>query len=89
MGGTASGSASTAFGVETIANNYPSTKANAFLNWFTYSDNSIDGRSKKKAYTLIESNLVADKDVGTVKALQQIHAYIFGGLYDFAGKIRM
>lgn len=49
---------------------------------------SIDGRSKKKAYTLIESNLVADKDVGTVKALQQIHAYIFGGLYDFAGKIR-
>jgi cell filamentation protein len=31
---------------------------------------------------------VADKDVGTVKALQQIHAYLFGGLYDFAGKIR-
>ena len=23
-----------------------------------------------------------------MKALQQIHAYIFGGLYDFAGKIR-
>ena len=32
--------------------------------------------------------MVADKDIGTVKALQQIHAYIFGGLYDFAGKIR-
>jgi len=31
---------------------------------------------------------VADKDVGKVKALQQIHAYLFGGLYDFAGKIR-
>jgi len=59
-----------------------------FLDWFKYSENSIDGRSKKKAYTLIEGNLVADKDVGTVKALQQIHAYIFGGLYDFAGKIR-
>gem|GEM_PF-2940263 len=41
--------------VETIANNHPSTKANAFLNWFTYSDNSIDGRSKKKAYTLIDA----------------------------------
>ena len=53
-----------------------------------YGDNTIDGRSRKKAYTFIESNLVADKDVGTVKALQQIHAYIFGGLYDFAGKIR-
>ena len=26
--------------------------------------------------------------VGKVKSLQQIHAYLFGGLYDFAGKIR-
>ena len=59
-----------------------------FLDWFTYSDNTIDGQSRKKAYTLWESNLVADKDVGKVKALQQIHAYLFGGLYDFAGKIR-
>ena len=66
----------------------PSKKTTDFLDWFTYSDNTIDGRSRKKAYTLIESNLVDDKDVGTVKALQQIHAYIFGGLYDFAGKIR-
>ena len=74
--------------VETLAKNYPSSRAIAFLDWFTYSDNTIDGRSKKKAYTLIESNLIADRDVGTVKALQQIHAYIFGGLYDFAGKIR-
>jgi len=36
----------------------------------------------------MDSNLVADEDVGTVKSLQQIHAYIFGGLYDFAGQIR-
>ncbi len=74
--------------VELLAKNIPNNQAMAFLDWFTYSDNTIDGRSKKKAYTFIESNLVADKDVGTVKALQQIHAYIFGGLYDFAGKIR-
>ena len=59
-----------------------------FLDWFTYSDNSIDGQSRKKAYTLWESNLVAEGDVGKVKALQQIHAYLFGGFYDFAGKIR-
>ena len=52
------------------------------------SEKIIDEKSKQIAYTLIESNLVADKDVGTVKALQQIHAYIFGGLYDFAGQIR-
>ena len=75
-------------GVETLAKHYPNNRANDFLDWFTYSDNTIDGRSKKKAYTLIESNLVADKDVGSVKALQQIHAYLFGGLYDFAGQIR-
>ena len=66
----------------------PSQKTRDFLDWFTYSDNTIDGKSRKKAYTLWESNLVADKDVGKVKALQQIHAYLFGGLYDFAGKIR-
>ena len=75
-------------GVGLLAKSVPNTKAAEFLEWFTYSDNTIDGRSKKKAYTFIESNLVADEDVGTVKALQQIHAYIFGGLYDFAGKIR-
>ena len=74
--------------VEKLAKIIPNNQATAFLDWFTYSDNTIDGRSKKKAYTFIESNLVADKDVGTVKALQQVHAYIFGGLYDFAGKIR-
>ena len=71
-----------------IVKAFPSKKTDDFLDWFTYSDNTIDGRSKKKAYTFIESNMVADKDIGTIKALQQIHAYIFGGLYDFAGKIR-
>ena len=35
-----------------------------------------------------ESNIVSVKDVGKVKSLQQIHAYLFGGLYDFAGQIR-
>ena len=75
-------------GVEQLAKSVRNQQAIVFLDWFKYSDNTIDGRSKKKAYTLIESNLVSDKDVGTVKALQQIHAYIFGGLYDFAGQIR-
>ena len=59
-----------------------------FLDWFTFSDNSIDGQSRKKAYTFWESNVIADEEIGTVKALRKIHAYIFGGLYDFAGQIR-
>ena len=71
------------------AKNYPNNRARKFLEWFTYSDNSIDGQSKKKAYTLIESGLLDSMEPGTVKCLQQIHAYIFGGLYDFAGQIRM
>ena len=75
--------------VQTLAKNYPNNRARKFLEWFTYSDNSIDGQSKKKAYTLIESGLLDSMEPGTVKCLQQIHAYIFGGLYDFAGQIRM
>lgn len=74
--------------VEELAKLIPSKNAITFLDWFTYSDNTIDGRSKKKAYTFGESNLVSPNDVGTVKSLQQIHGFIFGGLYDFAGKIR-
>ncbi|MCQ2310032.1 MAG: Fic family protein [Bacteroidales bacterium] len=74
--------------VEELAKLIPSKNAITFLDWFTYSDNTIDGRSKKKAYTFWESNLVSPNDLGTVKSLQQIHGFIFGGLYDFAGKIR-
>ena len=74
--------------IEAVVKTLPAKNTMDFLDWFTYSDNSIDGQSRKKAYTLWESNLVAEEDVGKVKALQQIHAYLFGGLYDFAGKIR-
>ena len=74
--------------VQTLAKHYPANRANAFLDWFTYSDNTIDGQSKKKAYDLFESGLLNTLEPGTVQCLQQIHAYIFGGLYDFAGQIR-
>ena len=75
-------------GVIRLAKSFPNNRANKFLDWFTYSDTSIDGQSKKKAYTLFESGLIETIGVGTVTGLQQIHAYLFGGLYDFAGKIR-
>lgn len=74
--------------VQTLAKNYPNNRARTFLDWFTYSDNTIYGQSKKKAYTLVESGLLETLKPGTVSCLQQIHAYLFGGLYDFAGKIR-
>jgi cell filamentation protein len=75
-------------GVIALAKHFPNNRAMKFLDWFLYSDNSIDGQSKKKAYTLFESNLINEFEVGTAKSLRQIHAYLFGGLYDFAGQIR-
>ena len=75
-------------GIIELAKNFPNQKAAKFLDWFLYSDNTIDGQSKKKAYALFESGLLASLEPGSVKCLQQIHAYLFGGLYDFAGQIR-
>ena len=66
----------------------PSKKGADFLDWFTYNDNTIDGQSRKKAYSLFESGILNNLEPGSIKCLQQIHAYLFGGLYDFAGQIR-
>lgn len=75
-------------GVIALAKSFPNNKASRFIEWFTNSDESIDGKSRSKAYALFESSLIDSIEVGTVKGLQQIHAYLFGGLYDFAGQIR-
>ncbi len=75
-------------GVIALAKNFPNNKASRFIEWFTNSDESIDGKSRSKAYALFESSLIDSIEVGTMKGLQQIHAYLFGGLYDFAGQIR-
>ncbi|HOD91943.1 MAG TPA: Fic family protein [Thermotogota bacterium] len=75
-------------GVIALAKGFPSKKANRFIEWFTYSEETIDGKSKSKAYALFDSALLDTLEVGTVKGLQQIHGYLFGGLYDFAGQIR-
>ena len=75
-------------GIIELAKNFPSKKANRFIEWFTYSDETIDGKSKSKAYALFDSSLLNTIEIGTVKGLQQIHGYLFGGLYDFAGQIR-
>ena len=48
----------------------------------------IDEESLQKAFQLFESGDIERMEIGTTKGLQQIHKYIFDGLYDFAGKIR-
>lgn len=75
-------------GIIALGKTFPGTKANRFIEWFTFSDESIDGKSKTKAYALFESSFINSIEVGTTRGLQQIHAYLFGGLYDFAGQIR-
>ncbi|MFM2256077.1 MAG: hypothetical protein RLZZ47_1566 [Bacteroidota bacterium] len=75
-------------GITALAKHFPNNKSMKFLDWFLYSDTSIDGQSKKKAYALFESNLIDEIEIGTTKGLQQIHGFLFGGLYDFAAQIR-
>lgn len=71
-----------------LVENIPSKKTKQFIEWFTYSDETIDGKSRTKAYALFDSSLLDTIEVGTLKGLQQIHGYLFGGLYDHAGQIR-
>lgn len=75
-------------GIVALGKTFPGTKANRFIEWFTYSDETIDGKSKTKAYALFDSSFIDGIEVGTTKGLQQIHGYLFGGLYNFAGQIR-
>ena len=44
-----------------------------------------DKKSLEKAKKLFSSGDINNIEVGTVKGLQQIHKYLFEGLYDFAG----
>ena len=75
-------------GLNTVIALIPSKNAAVFAKWMKSMETSLDEKSKLKAYELFESGFIDNVEVGTVKGLQQIHAYIFGGLYDFAGQIR-
>ena len=43
--------------------------------------------SKRKAVELFESGILDGLEPGTFQSLVEIHKYLFGSIYDFAGKI--
>jgi cell filamentation protein len=50
---------------------------------------STDKKSLEKAFRLFGSNDIEKIEIGTTKGMLQIHAYLFQGLFDFAGQIRI
>jgi cell filamentation protein len=75
-------------GVRSLAQGFGGERAARFWDWFVYADESLDGRSKAKAYDLFDGGLIEGMEPGTVKCLCQIHAHLFRDLYVFAGQIR-
>ena len=59
-----------------------------FEKWLDGSLDPIDEQSKKKAYDFYQTELIEEEEIGKTVALQKIHAYLFEGLYPFAGKTR-
>ena len=75
-------------GINTLILLLPAKERKQIQYWITGMSDPIDNQSKLKAYELFESSILDNIEVGTIKGLQQIHAYLFEGLYDFAGQIR-
>lgn len=75
-------------GIDSLLDVLPGKQRLVLKEWLKENNGPLDEQSKKKAYDLIESGIINDIEVGTTKGLQQIHSYLFDGLYDFAGTIR-
>jgi cell filamentation protein len=75
-------------GVKKLGFILPSKNNADFQSWIEGHLDPIDEQSKRKAHTLFKSEILDFSCVGKTKLLKQIHAYLFEGIYDFAGKIR-
>jgi len=72
-----------------IVQHIPSKRAEPFRRWIAGNEQStIDGQSIHKAKQLFDTGEIDRIEVGTVNGLKEIHRYLFGGLYPFAGQIR-
>lgn len=75
-------------GVRLLLSIIPSKYKKAIQDWIKGLLDPIDERSKRKAYDFYKTELIEKDEIGKAVALQKIHAYLFEGLYPFAGKIR-
>lgn len=75
-------------GVRLLLTIIPSKYKKQIAYWITGMLDPLDEQSKKKAYDFYNINLIDDSEIGKTISLQKIHAYLFEGLYPFAGKIR-
>lgn len=75
-------------GVRLLLTIIPSKYKKAIQDWIKGLLDPIDEQSKKKAYDFYKTELIEDDEIGKTTSLQKIHAYLFEGLYPFAGKIR-
>ena len=75
-------------GVRLLLSIVPSKYKKAIQEWIRGLLDPIDEQSKKKAYDLYKTELIEKEEIGKTIALRKIHAYLFEGLYPFAGKIR-
>lgn len=72
----------------TLIESTPSKAAIPFAKWLITGEDQLDSKSRDQAYRLWDSSLMQTIEIGSIRGLQQIHSFLFGGLYDFAGKIR-
>ena len=75
-------------GIRLLLTIIPSKYKKAIQDWIKGLLDPIDEQSKKKAYDFYKTELIEKEEIGKTLALQKIHAYLFEGLYPFAGKIR-
>ena len=75
-------------GVKKLGFILPSKNSVDFQSWIEGRLDPIDEQSKKKAYDLYQTDLIEEDEIGKTISLKKIHAYLFEGLYHFAGQVR-
>ncbi|MDR2956777.1 MAG: hypothetical protein LBU61_01160 [Coriobacteriales bacterium] len=60
-----------------MAYEFPGKNANSFFEWFTYNNQTIDGKSRIKAYALIDNSLLDVEYHADLQSLKQLKPVIY------------